>query len=248
MPTERKQIRKAIDEWFGGPLYSVLARNGFALPKEVDQREPLQMFRSQRQKIDVVGCRIAQRSGVEETELYAETGVFLRGVPHYSGVAFEGVENLPLKSTLDCHFRQNLKPSWLLSPSLSRRTTWRIKDVGPNLEKALADVLGKIESGGLQWFEKYADLRAAYRILTDKQEAGPNLPGDWGQVYGEKLVKGFLGLECQDWPTAVASLNDALAIANPHHTLDTSQPKRLYHRFESQIEAALSKARAEIRP
>jgi hypothetical protein len=122
-----------------------------------------------------------------------------------------------------------------------------MKSSGQNLENTLSDVISKIGSIGLPWFEKYADMHAAYRILTGKHWSGLNLPGDWGQVYGESLVKGFLGLEYEDWPTAVASLDAALSLANPHHALDASQPKRLYHPFELEIEAALAKAKAEIR-
>lgn len=248
MLTERKRARRAVEEWFDGPVHSLLAQSGFVQAEEaVSAQEPMQMFRSLAQKIEVVGCRIAQRAGVEETELYVETGVFLRDVPHYLGIKFSGFENVSLKSTLDCHFRQNLKPSWTLGSPLSRRTTWLIKGSNSNLEGSLADALRKLETTGLAWFERYSDLGVAYHALLQKRSPGPNLPDDWGQVYGEILVKGFLGLERQDWATAVACLEEALALTNPHHSIDPSKPERLYHQIEPEIVAALAKARAEIR-
>jgi hypothetical protein len=242
----RRPIREAIDHWFKGPVHSLLSRAGFALATEVVyQREPLQMFRSLPRRIDVVGLRIVQRLGDEETEVFCEVGVFVRSIPHYK-TSFAGVESLSLKSTLDCHFRQCLRPSWWLSPSLSARTTWFVSGTGSKLEKSLNDIFRRVEGVGLPWFDKFGDLRVVYEVLKKKRRAGPNLPGDWGQVFGEKLVKGFLGLECRDWSAAIADLNAALALENPRHALDPSQPARLYGPIEREIEAGLAKAKAEI--
>jgi hypothetical protein len=168
-------------------------------------------------------------------------------VPHYLGIKFSGFENLSLKSTLDCHFRQNLKPSWMLRLPLFRQSTWLLKGSNSNLEVSLENALRKIKTTGLEWFERHSDLGLVYQALLQKRSRGPNLPGDWGQVYGESLVKGFLGLKRQDWTTACACLEEALALTNPHHSLDPSNPERLYHQIEIEIAAALDKAKAEIR-
>jgi hypothetical protein len=78
MPDERKKVRRAVDKWFDGPVRSLLARNGFVQAEgALHAQEPLEMFRSLPEKVEVVGCRLAQRSEAEETELYVETGVFL---------------------------------------------------------------------------------------------------------------------------------------------------------------------------
>jgi hypothetical protein len=110
----------------------------------------------------------------------------------------------------------------------------------------LLNMYSKIESTGLPWFEKFNDLHGVYNAVLDKRQGGTKLPGSWGHVYGETLVKGFLGLECGDWQTAAENIEAALAMKNPHHSLDERQPQRLYYQIEPQLEAALSQAKRHL--
>ena len=248
MSGDRLELRHRLMASFNGPLGEILHRQSF-LPGLTHKRgEEMQFFRGLNDRIDVVGCRLLQRLGSSQAEIAVETGVFLKAVPHPVGADFRGFEGLSLRCSEDCHFRKRLKPSWRAKSLLSRQVSWIVAASGRGLESALADVARRIENTGLPWFEMFADPDAIYEAVRRRSQPGNSLPGPWGQMYGDRLVEGFLALRVSDWATARSDLGAVLDVANPRHLVDPEEPSRLYHRVRRTIEAALDTIRHSPAP
>lgn len=246
MSATRRVLRKSVDAWFHEKVGSLLSAEGFELrSSDVERAEPLQFFRLRRTRIEVVGCYWYQRIGYPESELSAETGVFLRSVPAPNDADNTGVDGMPVRGAVDCHFRRHLRPSWLRFPTWPRPGNWVVREPGPRLDRCLADMYQKIHAS-LSWFERFDDIARVYGVIVEKKKVGIRLPGSWGVIQGGPLVRGFLALECGEWADAVESLAAVLAKGNPGHTLDPNEPKYLYQRNRSRIEAALRQAEFQL--
>ncbi len=209
-------------------------------------------YRINQDRVDIVELRTARRGyntsyNTGRNSFEIEAAVFFNFAPHPMMVSFDGINNLPVNSSLDGHFRICSKPKLFLRDGFTSNQ-WRTKPWSFLKQAVTSDVTDNLNSYILPWFEKFSDLESVKSYLEGapscdeiNAEGKKKNADSWGALHSKTLLA-FLYLHLEEWTQAEIKLKELLNKLHPGHKSDPDKcSKYFYQQIRADIERGLVK-------
>lgn len=241
--TPREQIKTDVLQVYS----TILQEAGFSLHKKNIA------YRTTQDRIDIIEFRMARagyntsfNTGKNSFEI--EASVFFKFAPHPMMASFKGINNLPVKNSVDGHFRTLSKPKLLLRDGF-KSNQWRTQPWKVLKRSVISDLSENLTEYILPWFEKFSDLQAVKQYIESISNFEQlNLEGrkrtalSWGTLRSKTLLA-FLYLHLEEWGKAKIELTDLLKQPHPGYKND---PEKHPEFFYQQIRPEIKRGLAEI--